>query len=334
MPRGDGILSMGLTAGVDIGATRLRVCLGGDDGRIVARTSEPSSREGSGRALSAQIEHCIRRLLAERGASTVRRVGIATVGPLDRRGGIANPANLPKVGFVPLVKPILKAFGGQVVLINDCSAAAVAEREAGRGKGFDSLVYLTLSTGIGAGVFVDGHLLVGKDGNAHEIGHLVIDKEGGLVCGCGKRGHWEAYCSGRNIPHLAAIVLRGEEARRVEALTAAEIFRQAKVGDESCAKVIIEVGRLNAIGCAGVVDAYDPELLVLGGSVALHNAEEVLAPIREGIRSFARNNAPIVALTDLGEDAVLIGAMLVALHPRAYPGLRPWTFGGKRGSVP
>ncbi len=317
---------MELTVGVDIGATRLRACLGDDSGKILARTSEPSSRDDSKTALSEQIETCISRLLHEYGSSTAKRTGIATVGPLDRKGGITNSANFPKVGFVPLVKPVLEAFGGEVVLINDCSAAAIAEKEVGRGRGFDNFVYLTLSTGIGAGVFVDGNLLVGKDGNAHEIGHLVIDVGGRLTCGCGKPGHWEAYCSGRNIPRLASLVLGGEEAHRVGSLSSAEIFRLAKSGDVGCSRVISEVGRLNAAGFAGVVDAYDPELIVVGGSVALNNSEQVLTPIMDGIAAFARNGVPRVVMTELGEESVLMGALLAALHANEYPGLGPWTF--------
>jgi glucokinase len=317
---------MRLTAGVDIGATRLRVALGDDMGRILTKTSEPSSRRASTEALAAQVESCISQLLKEQGASGLRRLGLATTGPLDKRGGITDPANLPKVGFVPLVKPLQDALGGDVVLLNDCSAAALAEKEVGRGRGFDNFVYLTLSTGIGAGVFVDGHLLVGKDGNAHEVGHLVIDAGGRLLCGCGKPGHWEAYCSGRNMPRLSSLVLEGEDAHRVGALSSAGIFKLAKEGDEACGRVVREVGRLNAVGCASVTDAYDPELIVVGGSVALHNPEEMLEPIRKGIADYARNSAPQVLLTDLGEEAVLMGALLAALRVDGYPELRPWTF--------
>jgi glucokinase len=321
---------MDLTAGVDIGATQVRVALGDESGKILAKITEPSTRARSKAALGEQIESCISRLLGKQGASGLKRVGLATTGPLDRRGGITNPANFPKMGFIPLVRPLLDWFGGEVVLINDCSAAAVAEREVGAGRGFDSFVYLTFSTGIGAGVFVDGHLLVGKDGNAHEVGHMVIDCGGRLVCGCGKPGHWEAYCSGQSIPKLASLILDTEEARRVGALTSAEVFRGARSGDLSCYKVVQEVGRLNAIGVASVVDVYDPELIVVGGSVALSNPEEVLGPIRDGVRNFARNRVPQVRLTEHGADVVLSGALLSALLVDDYPELRPWSYSSAR----
>jgi glucokinase len=312
-------------AGVDIGATRLRVALGDGSGRIVAKTFEHSSQRESPTALGEQVARSLSRLLGDNGSSRLRRVGVASTGPLDRRGGIVDPANLPKLGFIPLARPLVKAFDCDVLLINDCSAAAIAEKEIGLGKGFDNLVYVTLSTGIGAGVFVDGHLLVGKDGNAHEVGHIVIDREKRLLCGCGKGGHWEAYCSGRNIPRLASLVLDGRDAGRVGNLTSQQIFELSRAGDHACATVVQEVGLLNAMGFASIVDVYDPELVVVGGSVALNNPE-VLDPIRKGIGDLARNRLPLVKLTEMGEDVVLSGALLAALHVSDYRELKPWTY--------
>jgi len=314
-------------AGVDIGATRLRVALGDGSGKIVAKASERSSHRASRTALGEQVKESLSRLLKEHGSPRLRCIGVASTGPLDRRGGIVDPANLPKLGFVPLARPLIETFGSDVLLINDCSAAAVAEKEIGLGKGFDNLAYVTLSTGIGAGVFVDGRLLVGKDGNAHEVGHMVIDREQRLVCGCGKGGHWEAYCSGRNIPRLAPLLLDdAADARRVGALTSPQIFELSRGGDKACARVIREVGLLNAMGFANIVDVYDPELVVVGGSVALNNVDQVLGPIKERIGDLTRNRVPPVKLTEMGEDVVLSGALLAALHVADYHELKPWTY--------
>ena len=318
---------MDCIAGVDIGATRLRVALGDGAGKILAKASERSSQRASQTALVEQAKESLSRLLKEHGSPRLRCIGVASTGPLDRRGGIVEPANLPKLGFMPLARPLIETFGSDVLLINDCSAAAVAEKEVGLGKGFDNLAYVTLSTGIGAGVFVDGHLLVGKDGNAHEVGHMVIDREQRLVCGCGRAGHWEAYCSGRNIPRLAPLVLDdATDARRVGALTSQQIFELSRSGDKACARVIREVGLLNAMGFANIVDVYDPELVVVGGSVALNNVDQVLGPIRERMSNLTRNRVPLVKLTEMGEDVVLSGALLAALHVADYHELKPWTY--------
>jgi len=326
MRRRPSLALLDATVGVDIGATTLRVAIGDSRGRILARTSSPTTKKATSEALADQVACAISELLEKSGTSRPGRIGIATTGPLDRRGGIVNPANLPKVGFVPLVDPLLEEFGREVVLTNDCVAAAIAEKELGLGRGFDNFVYVTLSTGIGAGVFVDGHLLLGKDGNAHEVGHIVLDPAGRLRCGCGKPGHWEAYCSGRNIPRLAPVILGEGEAERVSALSSTDIFKLAAKGDPGCAKVVQEVGRLNAAGFASIVDVYDPELIVVGGSVALNNPRQVLGPIEDLTEDYARNRVPPVRMTELGEDAVLKGALLAALHSASYPELGPWTF--------
>jgi predicted NBD/HSP70 family sugar kinase len=136
----------------------------------------------------------------------VAGIGLASIGPLDlKRGGMAKPANLP-YEFVALVGPLEEALGIKVHLMNDANAAALGEWTFGAGRTHDNLAYVTISTGIGGGAIVDRHLLIGKDGNAAEIGHVVVDPTGRLTCGCGRKGHWEAYCSGRNLPRLAMML--------------------------------------------------------------------------------------------------------------------------------
>jgi glucokinase len=318
---------MWAVAAVDIGATHLRVAVGDQKGEVICRHSEPSTHEISNVALSRQVKECLSKLLKSERLSGVRRIGVATTGPLDRRGGIRDPANLPQVGYVSIARPLAEAFGSDVVLLNDCTAAALAEHEEGAGRGIRNLVYVTLSTGIGAGVFVDGHMLLGKDGNAHEVGHCVIDSDLKLQCGCGKRGHWEAYCSGRNMPKVAALVAKDPVVvARVASLTAADIFRLAKKGDRPCKEVVKRVGLLNAMGFANLVDFYDPELIVVGGSVALKNPREILGPIRRHLGEFSRNRLPRVELTELGEDIVLRGALFAAIRGDSIPELAPWTY--------
>ncbi|MEM2618383.1 MAG: ROK family protein, partial [Candidatus Hadarchaeales archaeon] len=202
------------------------------------------------------------------------------------------------------------------------------EWKFGAGRGVNDLVYITISTGIGAGVIVDGHVLMGKDGNAHEIGHTVIDFEGRLVCGDGKRGHWEAYCSGRNIPNYVRMRISqqpkefegswlhrntGGDLRRI---TTEELFRGAKQGDKFCLRLVRELGELNAIGVANAVNAYDPALVSLGGSVVLQNRQLVLGPIRRGLKKYVLNRPPKIVVTPLGEDVVLHGAVAVVLEPQ------------------
>jgi len=312
--------------GVDIGATNLRVALGDSDGKIYKRITERTPREGDELTISHKISEMIKSLLTERELEKVRGIGIGTIGPLDlKRGAIVNTPNLP-FRYIPLREPLEESFKLPVYILNDCVAAVVGERYFGIGKGIANLVYITLSTGIGGGVYVDSHLLIGKDGNAHEIGHMVIDYEGRLVCGCGKRGHWEAYCSGKNIPNLVKLLLEDKKLKDVEKsvlfklitkgeLTAKDVFNAAKKGDSFAKEVIEEIGRLNAIGFANVTNVYDPELITVGGSVALNNPKLVIEPINRYINDYVINRTPRIEITPLGGDIVLLGALALVFHP-------------------
>jgi glucokinase len=240
------------------------------------------------------------------------------------------PTNLP-FDFVSLVKPLEEEFNLPVILLNDCVAAVVGEKYFGIGREHDNLVYVTISTGIGGGVYVDGHLLIGKDGNAHEIGHFTIDFEGRLTCGCGRRGHWEAYCSGSGIPNYARLIIEEDGLMRVSGshliegiikngyagVTAKTIYDYAKA-DDRVAKIIVEkISVLNAMGFGCVVDAYDPSLITVGGSVTLNNPSLIIDSIKRHLNKYARNRVPEITLTPLGEDAVLYGALASVFYRKS-----------------
>jgi len=314
--------------GVDLGATWIRVAISDAEGIILGRKAEKTWKGENGEMISKQILAMISSLMKETGVSDIAAVGIGSIGPIDmRRGIIVKPANLP-FRNVPLVEPISSRLKVPVYLVNDCTAAVIGERRFGVGRGEKNLVYVTLSTGIGGGAYVDGHLLLGKDGNAVEIGHTVIDCEGRLKCGCGKRGHWEAYCSGANIPNYAKLLI--ENMRRIEVeksllfklikgdfsnLTTEVIFKATSEGDRLSLHIVEEIGRLNAIGFANIINIYDPSLITVGGSIALNNPKLVLEPIKKHVKDYAVNRIPKIMLTPLGDDIVLYGAVALALDP-------------------
>jgi glucokinase len=313
-----------LGVAVDIGATRVRVCLGDETGRLIWRKSgvlpAPPRVGDYVQALVSRVREGVDQV--PRGRS-IEGIGVASIGPLNiERGGMASPTNLP-YDFVSIVKPMEDAFGAKVTLMNDARAGALGEREFGAGRGHDNLVYITISTGIGGGAIVDGHLLQGKNGNAGEVGHLVVDPRGRLICGCGRKGHWEAYCSGRNLPKLAALVAEelkagGQEdaalAEGAELLDSVSILDAATKGHAFASRVAKEMGRLNAVGVAAVADAYDPSLITIGGGVALNNRRLVLDPIRQLLPKYAVNEVPEIITTPLGDDAGLLGALSLALR--------------------
>lgn len=313
--------------GVDLGATNVRVALADTNGRMILRKAERTI-DGTGLDIVRQILEMGGSALNSVGLTekSLKAVGIGSIGPLDlRKGLIVNPPNL-RVGVIPIVESIEKHFNVPVRLLNDCVAAVLGEKKFGAGSSLQNIVYVTISTGIGGGAIVDGHLLLGKDGNAHEIGHMVVDKNGLLECGCGRRGHWEAYCSGSGIINYARLLLKewsigfNEGSLRkyfqndFSKATSKMLFKAAEDGDELARRILEETGLLNAIGFANIIDMYDPELITVGGSVALFNRELILNPIKKHVSKYAMNRLPEIGITPLGEDAVLYGALAAALE--------------------
>ncbi len=302
---------------VDIGATNIRVAHGDENG-LNGKLSEVTDRGHGPEGVPAQII----RMIKELGIDNFLAVGVGSIGPIDLKiGYITETPNYP-FNHIPVTGPLTEEFNVPARIVNDCAAAVLGEQTFGAGKGLSNLVYVTLSTGLGGGAIVDGHLLMGKDGNAPEIGHLTIDPDSPLVCGCGGRGHWEAYSSGANIPKFARELLKEmdaghsllmELAGSPEAITSEMVFEAAKKGDHVALRIVEEVGRVNAVGFANIVNAFDPELITVGGSIALNNPELILNPIHENIDRHLINRRPEIMITPLGEDAVLYGALALAI---------------------
>lgn len=309
--------------GVDLGGTQVRVALSDEEGNFIAKLEEMVDKK-SEKAISDQIIRMVRSLCSKSGVdfASLKGIGIASTGPLDvRKEALINPTNLP-FEFVPLTKPISGKLKIPAYLLNDCTAGVIGEKEFGAGKRLDNLVYITLGTGIGGGAIVDSHLLLGKDGNAVEIGHITIDYTEELKCGCGKRGHWEAYCSGRNIPNFIRMKLREVDEKKVRSsllfknitgdfskLSSEILFEAAKCGDGLSIEFVEEIGRLNAIGFANVINAYDPSLITVGGSIALQNKKLVMDPIKKHVERYTRNRIPKIMITPLAEDVSIYGAI-------------------------
>ena len=302
---------------VDIGATNIRVASGNREG-MDEKTVEATDRVNGPAGVSTQIIRMIMELM-----DTPRAIGVGSIGPMDLGRGVIT--NTPNYLFneMPVVGPLREKFAVPVKMVNDCAAGVLGEHFYGAGRGIDNLFYVTFSTGLGGGAMVDGHLLGGKDGNAVEIGHLTIDPESDMMCGCGCPGHWEAYCGGMNIPRFTRTLLRKDKwdnsllavlcGGDAEAITTEMVFDAARQGDEAALRVVDEIGKINAVGVADVVNAYDPELITVGGSVALNNPELILEPIQRHVARHVINRLPEIKITPLGEDIVLYGALALAL---------------------
>jgi glucokinase len=304
---------------VDIGATNVRVA-SGDERGLGEKISERTDVDHGPGGISAQLIRMIRTFDIE----DLAAVGVGSIGPIDlSTGSIVETPNLP-FKSIPVKRRLASEFHVPVRMLNDCAAAVLGEREHGAGKGLRHLAYVTLSTGLGGGAIVDGHVLVGKDGNAVEVGHLTIDPGSPLVCGCGSRGHWEAYSSGKNIPNYARLLLNEIEAEGSllmelaggdsEGITTEILFEAAKKRDPTALSIVDKIGEVNAIGFADIVNLFDPQLITVGGSIALNNPDLILNPILENVDRHLINRRPEIKITPLGEDVVLYGALALAVQ--------------------
>jgi glucokinase len=313
---------MAAYAGVDLGATNVRAVVGDGSARELGSDTRATPRGPNGIAVTEAILDCLRAACddADVSPSSIVGAGIGSIGPLDLAEGVVeNPANLPDtIDRIPLTGPVGNLIDSdRVYLHNDTIAGVIGERYFSD-RNPDDMVYLTISSGIGAGVAIDGNVIGGWDGNAGEVGHMTLDPAGVMDCGCGSDGHWEAYCSGNNIPRYA-MQLHSEDGMEtslpVESgdFDAAAVFDHAREGDDFAEYVIQQVGHLNAIGVANIVQAYAPLVVYVGGAVALNNPDAVLDPIREEIPDMVLGNLPDVKLTTLGDDIVVMGALASAI---------------------
>ncbi|MFB6156936.1 MAG: ROK family protein [Haloferacaceae archaeon] len=304
--------------GVDLGATNVRAVVADGTAAVLGRASRGTPRGPTGVAVTEAVLATVREACAAAGTdpADVAAGAVGSVGPLDLAGGtVDGPANLPDaVDRVPLTGPLGNLLDADVRLHNDAVAGVIGERFFSD-RTPDDMVYLTVSSGIGAGVAIDGHVLSGWDGNAGEVGHMVVDPSGRMRCGCGRAGHWEAYCSGDNLPSYAAELHDGESTALAVGdpdLTAADIY--ALAGEDGFAdRVLDAVARWNAIGVTNLVQAFAPLVVYVGGAVALNNPKAVLDPVRERLPDLAFANVPDLRLTTLGDDAVVLGALASAM---------------------
>jgi glucokinase len=307
---------------IDIGGTKLAAGVVDVGGTILVRGEVPTrAAEGPERVLD-RIVRLARDVLAAPGVSAdaIQRIGIGCAGPLDRQAGlILNPPNLPAWVCVPLVERIQKALGRPAVLENDANAAALGEFRYGAGKGANSLVYLTVSTGIGSGIILDGKIWHGVKDGAGEVGHMTLLADGPM-CGCGNRGCLEALASGPSIVRRAREALttgRPSRLREAGGFTAAEVVRLAQEGDPIAAEVWAGTVGYLGLGVAAIVTILAPERVVIGGGVTQAGDflfEPLRREVRRRVKLVAVESVPILPAV-LGPDVGILGAAAVALEP-------------------
>jgi len=304
---------------VDLGGTNIRAALFPSDQPKPARSQRALTRAEEGpEAVVRRVIESIEALHPE--SDSGLRMGIAAPGPLDPAQGIVFGApNLPGWDRVPLRDQLASHFGCPVALGNDCNLAALAEWRHGAGQGVHHLVYLAIGTGIGGGAIVNGQLLLGAHGLAAEFGHMLVDPSA-PICGCGQPGHLESLASGPAIGRRFAELQaeRSPAGIPADGYSASQVGKAAAEGDRLALQVIEDAGTIIGKHLASLVHAFDPERIVLGGGVS-QLGEMILGPIRRAFASAlmhpAYRDRVTIATAALGDDAGLIGAMLLAREP-------------------
>lgn len=295
-----------MIGGVDIGGTKIAVGVVDRNGRVLARKECPTPRafEEAMLRTAALVQEC-----EQAAAVKLRGIGIGSAGPLDSNTGVmGNVNNLPGwQGYNP-VEVLSRRFGVRVSLENDANAAALGELQWGAGKSKTRFLYVTVGTGIGVSVVLDGQIYRGVDGSHPEIGHHVLDPAG-PPCTCGARGCWESLAAG---PAMMAWLRDNSPSGYAggNKLSAREICARAQDSDEWARRAVDREGYYLGLGLANLITMFAPEIIVLGGSV-MQSAHLFLDRAREVIRQNCTLVPPgrvEIALAALGADAGLIGA--------------------------
>jgi glucokinase len=278
---------MGVLVGIDVGGTKIACAVGDASGRLLATVRRPTRPSGDGAADLAELAGSLRDLVAEAGCepADVDAIGVSLPGPLDpERGVLLDPPNLPGWHDLPVRDLLADAFSVPVFIENDANAAALAEWHFGAARGYEHVVYLTMSTGVGGGLILGGRLHRGVLASAGEIGHMPIEWDG-APCACGRRGCFEAYVGGAAWAQRLRVVTPATSraaalAGGVAGVTARHLVAAAREGD---AFALEELHRWNdyvARGITSLAFVLAPQVVVLGTIATAAGEALSLAPIR------------------------------------------------------
>ena len=318
--------------GVDIGGTKTSVCIGDEKGEIRDSSRMPTGAEDGPECCIRRTVDLARDLLRKNtlGLDEVTAIGISAPGPVSlREQMMLEPPNMKGWKNVPLVKWFDAAFHRPVFMNNDANACVLAEYLFGSCRGVQNMVYLTMSTGLGAGVIANGQLIQGVTDTAGEIGHHVLDIHG-PPCPCGQRGCLEIYCGGMNVAHrlrdaivagkikTAILDLVGGDPEKIDFKAFAEAVRARDVfALEKWAEYIERLAQ----GVGTVIMFFNPEVIVMG-TIAIHAGDLLLAPLRKALTQYAWKPGvdacrivPSALGTKIG-DLSAIAVALSALNPR------------------
>ena len=305
--------------GVDLGGTTVKIAYFDETGTMLSKWEIPTVTDDGGKRILPDIAASIRQYIAQKTVepADIIGIGIGVPGPVNGRGVVNKCVNLGW-GVFNIADELSALAGFPVKAGNDANVAALGEYWKGGGKGCENMVFVTLGTGVGGGIVVEGRLLHGAHGSGAEIGHMVLNRDETEKCGCGKCGCVEQYCSATGIVRLARRAMAGTDEvsrlHRFDPLTCKDVFDCGKAGDPLALRVLEQFYAYLGEFLADVCNVVDPDVVVLGGGVS--KAGQVLL---DGTRLYfdqyvfhAARDARF-ALASLGNDAGAYGAFKLAL---------------------
>ncbi len=305
--------------GIDLGGTTVKIAYFNEEGTLLEKWEIPTVTADGGKQILPDIAASIRQFMDAHciADTAVLGLGIGVPGPVNSKGVVNKCINLGW-GVFNIAQELSALTGFSVKAGNDANVAALGEFWKGGGQGCDNMVFVTLGTGVGGGIVIEGNLLHGAHGSGAEIGHVVLNREETVPCNCGKYGCAEQYCSATGIVRLATRYLAGcgtpSTLRSVDSITAKAIFDAGKAGDEGALAILDQYYAYMGEFLANICTTVDPEVIVLGGGVS--KAGDVLL---EGIAPYFHKNVFHAAsqvtftLASLGNDAGAYGAFKLAL---------------------
>ena len=308
--------------GIDVGGTNLVAGLVDEQGKILHKASRPVDRTMSDRELCRELivlseEACLSGGLAR---GEIQAVGIGIPGLVDNhRGVVVMTANMP-FRDTPLRELFQREWDVPVYLGNDANCAALGEYWAGSAKGCSPAVMITLGTGIGGGMVVDGKLFTGFANSGMEVGHMIT-RPGGLACGCGNQGCWEQYGSATGLIRMTREAMEHAPDSLLWQLCAGDLekvqgrtpFQAAKEGDTTALAVLEQYRQELALGLINLINVLQPQVICMGGGVSNAEDELLLTPLTELVKkgSFDKTMPTRLVRASLGNDAGVVGAALL-----------------------
>ena len=305
--------------GIDVGGTSVKCGLFHTDGTLVEKWEIPTRTENNGQNILPDVAETINAKLAEKNIdkADVEGVGIGIPGPINSRGEAACAVNL-YWGFTPVAQILGDLTGLKAQAGNDANVAALGEAWKGAAAGAQNIIMITLGTGVGGGIIINGKILAGSHGAGGEIGHALVVRGEGEKCNCGNHGCLEQYASATGIVRVAGRVLAASEddstLRELQNITAKDVLDAFKAGDAVAVRIMEYVGDLLGGAIAGFTTVVDPEAIVIGGGVS-KAGQPLIDCIEKYYQRYAFSSCketPIVLAT-LGNDAGIYGAAKMVL---------------------